>query len=288
MQDLNSSEGFFSRAAAPGLVSEFGSEKKMLVQHFIFSTTRVSRCGNSSKLQFNATDSVWRHKNVCIGRYLTTLIHAFAHKSKCSRNSEKPFDTLKSTRQQLLLLIFSRSLHPPTRTIPLCAPDEGRDLLASLTVRLASGYPSPLSATQLLPVSWFGRAPPTTPAPPPTPPVRECQAVRAFPLVGTLLRSHCSPSSFPVLLSCLSSSSTPPPRRLTPHFLTPPHSERSLLAAASGLFVSHPGLLNGLFISLVPQFRPIFHELCRHFVPVFIPQPPPNVTRLPPISTATP
>lgn len=43
-----------------------------------------------------------------------------------------------------------------------------------------------------------------------------------------------------------------------PHFLTPPLSERSLLAAASGLFVSRPGLLNGPFISLVPQFQSIF------------------------------
>lgn len=128
-------------------------------------------------------------------------------------------------------------------------------------MRLASGYPSS-SNPSLLPVSLFGRAPPTTPGltPPPSPPCERVPGCAGIP-TG---RHTAALSPLAKFLSCFCSLVFLPPPLTAPlpspppQFLTTPLSERSLLAAASGLFVSRPGLLNGLFISLVPQFRSIF------------------------------
>lgn len=90
---------------------------------------------------------------------------------------------------------------------------------------------------------------------PPPPPlglllVRECQPVRAFPLVGRTHRHTAPLSLLAKFLSCfvfLPSSPSPPHFLTLASFMPPPPLSPS---AGSALFVSCPGFLNGLFISL--------------------------------------
>lgn len=137
--------------------------------------------------------------------------------------------------------------------------DEGRDLLSCLTVLAGLGVrsPSPFLLILLppsLPVSLFGRV---------TPP-HQCSdyknPVCSFwesaslsghsrwwgELIATLLRSHCLPSSFPVLLSCLSSFF------FSPHFLTLP------LSWLFSLLATHSLCPHITLLSMFPQWPPYF------------------------------
>lgn len=84
--------------------------------------------------------------------------------------------------------------------------------------------------------------------------LRECQPVRAFPLVG---RTHCHTATLSLVAKFLSCFA------LLSFFLLFPSFSHSasfiaLFSAGNTLFVSCPGSLNSLFISLLFLFRLIF------------------------------
>lgn len=131
--------------------------------------------------------------NVYVARRVSPSPHCvhllLMQESKCSRSryckiknlfKKYPDDTSKGTATAAP---HRQPCTPPhltttsTASITLCVPDEGRDLLASLTVRLASGYPS-LQPSSCLSACLAELRPPhqrSAPAlsPPPSPPLWE-------------------------------------------------------------------------------------------------------------------